>query len=218
MIIAPNEDDTFVEKLLDKMNVKYSAEKVPIYIEEGAKKLNCFVNVQEKVKKEGGAIHYGWAIYMSDIICEAERHSVWETPNGDFIDITPKDFKLNEILFVSDNLDFDYKGQLVDNIRINITNNPIVDDFIVLCEAIEKLYSFGERINDDEITIPESIANIIDKYKDLKNHIELFLKNDGKQKSKCFCGGLKSYKNCHGLDFIKNVKLSVKQLSKTLNK
>lgn len=217
MISVPNENDKYVDKLLDKMNVEYLPEKVPVIIENGAKKLNCFVNVQEKVIKDGGKIHYGWAIYKSDIICEAERHSVWETPNGDLVDITPKDFDFNEILFVSDNNDFEYKGQLIDNIRINITNNKVVDDFIVLCEGKEKLYSYGERIDDERMSLPEPIKMIIDNYENLKIHLELFLNKGGNTTSKCLCGGPKSYKNCHGLDLSKNIKRTVSEVSKKFN-
>jgi hypothetical protein len=134
------------------------------------------------------------------------------------IDITPKEYEFAEILFVSDNNDFEYKGQLVDNIRINITNNPIIDDFIVLCEGTEKLYSFGNRINCDQIALPEPIKLIIDRFESLKIHIEMFVNNDSRPTSKCFCGGQKTYKNCHGQNLKVKIKSTVNEIARRINK
>ena len=143
-IISPKESDKDVERLLDKMDVEFEPEIVPVHFEPYAKLHNCYVNVEEKVKIDGGLIHYGWTIYKSDILCEAERHAVWEAPNGDLIDITHSPIDFKEIMFVSDNR-YVHPDQLVDNIRINITNNSLVDDFIVICENLEKLYTYGDR-------------------------------------------------------------------------
>jgi len=134
---------------------------------------------------------------QNEITCEAERHAVWESENGDLIDITPREINIDEIMFLSDN-NFEYKGQLVDNIRINVTNNIVVDHFIKICEAIEKLYMLGERIDDTRLEIAPEVGKMISEYSELKALALKFIRDGKTLKSKCICGGNKSYKNCHG--------------------
>lgn len=215
-IIVPEIDDKYVQKILNKIDSKYDPEKVPVIVEQYAKIHNCYINVAEKIKKDGGKVHYGWSIYKTDILCEAERHAVWENDNEELVDITPKEVDLDEILFVSDD-DFIYHGQLVDNIRVNITNNPVVDDFIILCENLEIFYTYGKRIDDDRIELPEQVTPKVSLYESLKSHLLSFIYSGGLPRSKCFCGGAKNYKNCHGATLKKDITEDVKKIKKELN-
>jgi hypothetical protein len=212
-IISPSEVDVFVNKVLDKNGSDFEPEIIPVIIESFSKTLNCFIDVEEKVKRDGGKVHYGWAIFKSDILCEAERHAVWENEDEELIDITPREFNFEQIMFVSDN-DFIYQGQLVDNIRVNLTQNPIVDDFIFVCENLEILYTFGKRIDDDRMIIPPSIVPLIEKYESIKSTLLFFINSGGKPSSKCFCGGQKNYKNCHGLNLKQNISLEMSSIVK----
>jgi len=214
-IITPEIDDKYVQRILDKINSEYEPEKVPVIVEPYAKIQNCYINVAEKIKRDGGKIHYGWSIYKTDILCEGERHAVWENDDEELIDITPKEIELNEILFVSDN-DFVYEGQLIDNIRVNITNNPVVDDFIVLCENLETLYTFGKRIDDDKIELPEQVTPKVASYEGLKAHLLSFIYSGGFPRNKCFCGRDKNYRNCHGATLKRGIIEDVKKLKKEL--
>ena len=164
---SPSEITSHVEKLLDKMNAQFDPEQVKVVLEPYAKIHNCFMNVAEKVNRDGGKIIYGRAIFYTDLVCEAEMHAVWESPNGELIDITPRECAFEEIMFVYDE-DFVYENQLVDNIRINSTDNPIVEDFILLCETLEKFYTYGTRINDDEMSLPKPIIELVQQYENLK--------------------------------------------------
>lgn len=216
-IISPTETDRFVEKLLAKIGSEYEPEQVCVIIEPYAKIHNCYPNVDEKVKRDGGNVHYGWAIYQSDILCEAERHAVWENEDGDLIDITPREIDFKQIMFVSAN-DFVYTGQLVDNIRINITDNPLVDDFIMVCENLEKLYSYGERINDEQLIMPPPVAKIINEYENLKAAYLTYIRSGGRPNSKCLCGGPKNYKNCHGQTLKQNINADLRELNNNFKK
>lgn len=214
-IISPTETDKFVEKLLAKIGSEYEPEQVPVIIEPYAKLHNCYPSVDEKVKRDGGKVHYGWTIYQSDLLCEAERHAVWENEDGDLVDITPREIDLKQIMFVSDN-DFVYTGQLVDNIRVNLTDNPIVDDFITVCENLEKLYTFGQRIDDEQLNMPPPVAKLIYEYENLKGAYLTYIHSGGRPNSKCICGGLKNYKNCHGQTLRQNISSDMTGLKKQL--
>lgn len=188
--------DRFINILLEKINAQYNPEIVPVMIEEYSIPLSCYSNVEKKVLEDGGSIHYGWNIHENGSIYEAEHHAVWENEQGDLIDITPNQLNKAEILFVSDNKFVD-NGQSLDNVRINITRNVIVDDFILIAEFIFKLYNFGKRIDDLQFLISPNINRMILEYEMLKGQLDLLIKSGVTEMSKCYCGSRKSYKNCH---------------------
>jgi hypothetical protein len=201
---SPKEETQFVKKLLEKINSEFLPEQISLRIEEYSEKLNCFNNVDRKVELDGGKVHYGWAIYQTNILCEAERHAVWENEDKELIDITPREVDFEQIMFVSDN-DFEYKGQIIDNYRINITKNKVVDHFIKVCETLSDFYSLGIRKNDWELELEPHVAKIINEYEDLKSQLELYIIKGGNLRSKCICGGEKKYKNCHGKILIERI-------------
>ena len=52
----------FMELLLKKLNLEFEPEIVPVKVMISGKKNNCYNNVAEKIKQDGGSIHCGWAI------------------------------------------------------------------------------------------------------------------------------------------------------------
>jgi hypothetical protein len=208
---VPSEITVFVEIILDRLGAEFDPEHIPVKIEPYAKEDNCYMSVEEKVKRDGGKVHYGWGIFQSDIICEAIRHAVWESPDGDLVDITPKNFEVESIMFVSDN-DFVYDGQLVDNVRVNITNNPIVDDFIQICETLEKLYTYGARIGDYELDLPEPVKDLVPQYEQRKGAYLNFINAGGNPKSMCPCNRGRQYNNCCGKNLRSTLKTDLNQV------
>lgn len=61
---------------------------------------------------------------------EAELHCVWQDNKGQLVDITPKVDNEETALFVT-NPNEKYCGITRDNIRVNITENKLVDDLIL---------------------------------------------------------------------------------------
>lgn len=212
---SPDESNVFVERLLDKLEVEFNPEIIPVVVDSSARKNNCFINVDEKVKRDGGKVHYGWVVFQTDILCEAERHAVWENPKGDLIDITPRDVHFDRIMFVSDN-EFVYTGQLVDNVRLNTTKNPVVDDFIAISEIIEDLYGHGNRIDEKRITFPEHIGKVILTYETLKQCYLTFIREGGKPSMMCFCDSGKVYHSCHGKPILKVLRKDAIEIKKML--
>lgn len=194
---SPLESNIHVEKLLDKLKAEFFPEIIDVQPEEYSGMQNCFINVEKKVQTDRGSPHYGWAILQSPIICEAERHAVWENPDGVLIDVTPREPAFEKIMFVSQN-DLIYRGQLIDNVRINITDNPMVDDYIFLCETVEKFYTYGTRLNDEMLEVPQPAQALIFQYEDLKTNYQLYMNSGAKGNTPCICGSGKKYKNCHG--------------------
>jgi hypothetical protein len=81
----------------------------------------CNLTVAEKIKKEGGKPIHGWTIWeWPGVFWTAEFHMVWENPNGELIDVTPKPDGETSILFLQDfsfEPDFDFLNRPVSRRR-----------------------------------------------------------------------------------------------------
>lgn len=212
---SPKEENKNTDRLLKLIGSEYIPEQVPIIPEEYSEFQNCFGNVDKKIKKDGGYVHYGWAIFQSKILCEGERHAVWESEDGELIDITPREDKMDEIMFVSDP-DFEYTGQVIDNYRINITNNKLVNDFIKVCEHLSKLYNLGERRDDYTLNVDTRLGKMIYEYEKLKSAIQIHIESGNNERSKCVCGGPKNYKNCHQKIILSNMPKDYREIVNVL--
>ena len=63
----------------------------------------CFVIVEEQIRLRGGQSVVGWEIgHWPGLFLGAVFHAVWQTSEGNWIDITPKAFQSERILFLPD--------------------------------------------------------------------------------------------------------------------
>ena len=63
---------------------------VPVKPEAECKTIECFWNVKNKVKLNGGKTQHGWAIVeWPKMMNEAQFHAIWVSPDNEHIDITP---------------------------------------------------------------------------------------------------------------------------------
>ncbi|MBT9394386.1 hypothetical protein KLP40_14540 [Hymenobacter sp. NST-14] len=209
-------NDPILNKLLDKIGVEFDPETVPVQPAPYALPHNCFLNVQEKVRRDGGQVHYGWAIHETNLLREAERHAVWEDNEGNLLDITPQETGEEEILFVSDN-DWEYTGKRVDNIRVNRTDNPVVDDFITLCECVHTITSYGTEDENWQITLTPPVAAVYELYNGFKQGVQEFIYRGGRPYSPCPCGKALPYRKCHGYKLRERVAQDLALLKEHLN-
>ena len=211
-----NKLDTSLEKLLARIGSEYELEEVPVHAEPYATPLNCFMNVEEKVRRDGGKAHYGWLIHETNLLYEAERHAVWEDDEEELVDITPHESGKEQIRFVSDNK-WIYVGKLVDNIRINRTRNVLVDDVILLAEAVAQAQTYGNQ-SGGRLSIPEPAVQVAALYEGFKQDLLSFIKRGGKEHFPCFCGCGKSYRSCHGSQLRENTSMVLSKLRSVLSK
>lgn len=62
----------------------------------------CYYNVAQMIKKHGGEPVYGWVLWESSSMIEAEAHCLYKNLEGVVLDITPRVSGENKILFVAD--------------------------------------------------------------------------------------------------------------------
>lgn len=65
---------------------------------------NCHLNVLCQIKKAGGRAQHGWVLSQDKpkSFSVAIFHTVWRTPDDQFVDVTPRTDKEKRLLFVPD--------------------------------------------------------------------------------------------------------------------
>lgn len=198
MEIVPQLNDKHLKELIKIIGLMSDPYYVPVKIECFAKVNECFSAVDEKIKRDGGSKLFGWQIWKLNFLMEAEFHAIWKSDDGDLLDITPKIISVDKIAFLPD-FNTKYTGAQVDNIRLNMTNNSIVDDFINIAQAEFKILNRGDRAFEYEIG-SNSFSN--DELKTLcaiqylRPRLETMSYKGIGEDSDCFCSSGKKYKYC----------------------
>ncbi len=203
MITVPTEK---TEQIIMLMSI-IGSHKEPVYVtcrpSKKATKNECFPQVEAKVNAEGGEQIIGWQIWQGPLLLEAEFHSVWKTPAGELVDITPKTLPFERILFIEDP-EAVYEGKQVNNLRINLLQNTLIDDYISVLDTIFRIENKGERAFQHNLTLMGNEANAHHQLNAVKLALEIMALYGSTRSSQCFCGGEKQYKDCHG-QLIKNL-------------
>ena len=157
-------------------------EYVPVATQEWSLPNECFPNVEHVIQEKGGQQVNGWAIWQwANILVEAEAHSVWRSPEGELIDITPHVNGENEILFLKDD-DMVYKGNPIASIRLALTSSKLVAEYIGLMNERDRIMS---------CSIPKPLWDRIEE-------INVMLHEDVRGNEFCPCQSGLKYKKCCG--------------------
>ena len=116
---------------------------VPVYVPveaAGWSLMNeCFPNVQRMVLEHGGQQVNGWAVWQwANIAVTLEAHAVWESPEGELVDITPHGCGEREILSLRDG-GMVYSGKRIGSIRRALTDSPLVEEYIRLVNERDQI-------------------------------------------------------------------------------
>jgi len=161
---------------------------------------DCYGNVENYAKKNGGRSEDGWIIWeIPKIWLEAEFHRVWVNNEGKYIDITPKEDEEKRILFLKDS-QRKFTGELIDNIKKPLVNNAETRTMVAVAKKefeINNKYYEGKPV----IKIPIFELRNLETFKEETLMSEIRKdKLDGKIKigrnEPCPCGSGKKYKKC----------------------
>lgn len=112
---------------------------VSVEAQEWSLPSECFLNVERMVQEQGGRQINGWAIWQwANILVEAEAHSVWQSPEGRLVDITPHDNRETDILFLADP-DMVYDNNTIASVRSALTSSPLVAELIHLMNERDRI-------------------------------------------------------------------------------
>jgi len=146
---TPRQITENIYKLCKELDNTQQSFFVRIKLEPEAKLSKCAQNVLSNIKKDGGQIQFGWAIWeIPDIMIEAIYHAIWISPQDDPIDITPrKHVCTDSILFLADSEDkYNYGSGFWrrDNVRRPLSDDPVIAEYIELCQEI---FKFEEKVS-----------------------------------------------------------------------
>lgn len=197
MIKVPSEITKEIELLISKIGSK----EKPVYVtcrpNPSSPQNECFPLVAARVKAEGGERVLGWQIWQGQLLVEAEFHAVWKTPTGELLDITPKSQPFKQIFFLAVPR-AKYEGKQINNIRLNITGNPLVDEFISVHDAVFRIENKGDRAFEYQLSLSGKEANAHHKLSAAKPMLEMMALQGYTRNSACPCGSGEKYKICHG--------------------
>lgn len=110
-----------------------------------AKPRDCVVNVDAMIHERGGDVEYGWALWETfpGVIIEAEFHAVWRDPRGRRRDVTPQQIEVSRVVFLPDPT-LVYEDRQIDNERIALIDDPLVEEFISAAKAHFDVTNRGE--------------------------------------------------------------------------
>ncbi len=203
-MIPPKVVDERILSLVKKIGIEETPFFIDINPEQYATVNNCFNNVLEKIKIDGGERVLGRQIWDYGFLVDAEFHAVWKSPNGEFVDITPKQIPTKRILFLPD-LKATYDLKQVENIVLKTSDNPLVDDFIELNKTKFRIMNKGERAGQQVVRPTTQELNALILIEKLIPVVYTMLKSDLTRTSRCPCNKGKPYDHCHGKDLIRNL-------------
>jgi len=143
----------------------------------------------------GGQQVNGWAIWQwANVLVEAEAHSVWRSPEGELIDITPHVNGESQVLFLHD-AGMVYSGQSIGNVRLALTGSPLVAELVDLGDRIDAVmcsYKPGTEIPFSEL------RHRLLPLKERREAIVRMLNQKAGRNDPCPCQSGLKYKKCCG--------------------
>ena len=164
--------------------------------ERFARQNECFATVAEKVRRDGGERVLGWHLWKGKLIAEAEFHAVWKSPYGQLVDVVPRPLFISSILFLPDEMAA-YTGASVDNLRINLSGNPVVDDFIRAHEYKFALLNVDQRAFMQEFQLSTSEREVLEFLNALIGGTEYMALAGLGIEDACLCRSGEAYRACH---------------------
>jgi hypothetical protein len=138
---TPRDIHKYVKQLIEKIGAGTTPVWVDIRPTRAARISECFINVPNHIQKHMGGMQYGWTIWqVANLFVEAEFHAVWVSPQGQYLDITPKPERDTRILFLPDD-SRKWEDKLVPNIRVPMIDGPEIQEFF---KAVDERNAYRE--------------------------------------------------------------------------
>jgi hypothetical protein len=207
--IVPNADSEAVKKLRQRLSVESTAISLRVITEPEEREKSCYVNVQNRIERQGGSMRLGWAVWQhSNLFVEAERHAVYDPGNGrELLDCTPHilpdETECSKILFIPNDGDtYDPDSDYVpDNVRVPLMDDPRISQALNLFSQKTALMNSVPGV---DVTLPPDVVRAVAETELKASMLLLSVIQAGGRKGRvgrndpCPCGSGKKYKRCHG--------------------
>lgn len=197
-IRVPQKITTTIEELAQELSRDGAAKYVRVEAQPGAKlDDDCFANVAQKMMRSGGGFQFGWAIWeWPNVLLEAEFWAVWVTPEGEWVDVSPR-ARGERLLFVADDTTR-FAGKPIDSVTKPVIDHPLVAEYLALNERIWAKTDAMTQAGATDMAICEAVAPLLDQKQALEQQLDETLGGGTGRNDRCTCGSGKKFKNCCG--------------------
>ena len=180
-------------EMLEKLCADLNPVDPPLWVnvvpESWAIENECFPNVQKKIEQDGGSCVNGWAIWQwANMLITAEAHSIWQSPEGTLVDITPHNHGEKTILFVPDTK-VKFEGVIIPSRRAPMTSSPKIERLIGLLNTRD--YMLEQSGTSKTCAFPEPFI------REIQNTLAE-IKQSASRNDLCPCGSGLKFKKCCG--------------------
>lgn len=152
-------DDTVIE-FCKSIVSSAKPEYITVCAESWCKPNECYDNVQQKVRTNGGKRQLGWRIQvvpdpMPKFMIEAVHHAIWITETGEKIDITPQESYNGKIVFIEDNITQLGEYRIGEKYQA-LMKNKCVTEYVRLCNLESSEYVSKTKLDKQPI-IPNKL-------------------------------------------------------------
>ncbi|MCR4376526.1 MAG: SEC-C metal-binding domain-containing protein [Rhodospirillales bacterium] len=155
--------------------------------------------MRAKVAQDGGKELNGWQLWTwPKVFIEAEHHCVWKSPEGNLIDVTPKENGEKRIAFLPDPaVMYDHENhRRIDNIRKALSIDPDIDEYLNLAASLYRLIEDGSMGTGlTAKVLARDLSNLQSRRTQIHGRLT---RRYIKPKDFCPCGSGKKYFRCHG--------------------
>jgi hypothetical protein len=99
--VPASPDEPAIQRFLRMFDLAGPAVLLP-YQDHGYGSDWCHVSAKHRAINEGGKRVHGWALWDFEGFIVGDHHSVWETAEGELVDVTPPKCGADQVLFVRD--------------------------------------------------------------------------------------------------------------------
>jgi|ERR1035441_6354103 hypothetical protein len=112
---------------------------VPVRLEVYSCPDDCHCNAAEKARRDGGRVRFGWVVWeVPDWEIRLEFHSVWQSPQGHLVDVSPPVHGSPVVLFLPDPVRV-YEGRNISSVHYPYSDSSLCREFVGVMDGINRL-------------------------------------------------------------------------------
>lgn len=159
----------------------------------------CFSNVTRHVRRFGGDVLHGWAIWeIPQMMIEAEFHAVWRDRSGALLDVNPRRERETRITFLPAPT-IRYPGNAIDNIREALIDDVRVHAFVA---KARRRYELLKDYPPGLISFPiEVYTRAFPNADKIDSDFFLLAIERRALTDPCLCGSRLRFADCHASEF-----------------
>lgn len=138
-ILTPQEISAPVLKACHAILADSKPTHVPVHLEPYSRPDECHKTAAEKVRRDGGRVQCGWAIWeIPDWEIQLEFHSVWQSPQKILVDVSPPSHGGPVVLFLADPT-LVYTGINIATLHYPYNDSAFCQEYVEVVDQINRL-------------------------------------------------------------------------------